>query len=654
MFPHRVIPKAVVYLVQEVLKNREADTEPVLQDIFDVLLTFEEAPANKVTVETLRSKLLGIEYPDSLFQFMYSLIDIMEEKMDETGTEITILDGASVFGLFVRRCRIEYFQSTVQETNVIFEIYRAYVTQTADNRSLENLLTDEKRNDSKWMAYADNDSPTLDYPTRTRQPAIEKDPLPQIGGWVSVNQIDTFLTRQAELIEKTGTSDISPTLLHQYLVHLQKNAPDINKIYQVRFLNYIRTGEYEGAVSNLHRFFAYCFSTKGTPMYHYALLNLGVLEAKFGHSRAALYALEEAVKAARECQDDDCLNEIRSWIYYVKGALNDQYRIMDRVEITTGGKPEKMENSIYLHSIYKLSQAQGMLQRGDPPAIVFGTLFQCNIQASMHGIGYIGLPYNMIKFKTWKHYGNSVLSETYMKMALQENEGTMDDREKMFLMASEMYYINGEYSVAMGYLEDFAKLHPEQTAMSLEWKQAYLKVQARLDPTHALQNTLDGQLQHLDLLQPERRQRYFETLHKQAEHYVTQEDYETALRILEDVYQTLKDSDHVSLLAKNLTLRAQLYLDNGEVETTIEILEESLTTSKKAHDAFNYYQAAIKLANGYLELSNDTEKALYLIECSTPNILSLGSQELIREMDAIYKKALDAHRNKHQHHDELL
>jgi hypothetical protein len=35
----------------------------------------------------------------------------------------------------------------------------------------------------------------------------------------------------------------------------------------------------------------------------------------------------------------------------------------------------------------------------------------------------------------------------------------------------------------MGYLEDFAKLHPEQTAMSLEWKQAYLKVQARLDPT---------------------------------------------------------------------------------------------------------------------------------------------------------------------------
>jgi coproporphyrinogen III oxidase len=91
----------------------------------------------------------------------------------------------------------------------------------------------------------------------------------------------------------------------------------------------------------------------------------------------------------------------------------------------------------------------------------------------MHGIGYIGLPYNMIKFKTWKHYGkkkrkkkkrgvghtrytwhpksnhspsffvifdvgNSVLSETYMKMALQENEGTMDDREKMYLMASEM------------------------------------------------------------------------------------------------------------------------------------------------------------------------------------------------------------------------
>ncbi|SAL96484.1 hypothetical protein [Absidia glauca] len=328
--------------------------------------------------------------------------------------------------------------------------------------------------------------------------------------------------------------------------------------------------------------------------------------------------------------------------------------LADTVEIVASGKPEKMDNSIYLKSIFQLSQAQSMLQRGDSPSNVFKTLYQSNIQASMRGVGYISLPYNMIKFKTWKHYGsafffdvgNSVLSETYMKMALQENEGTMDDKEKLYLMASDMHYTNGNHSLAMEYLQGFAALYPDQTTMSLPWKQAFLKVQAQLDPANALQNTLDGQLNQLDLLQPENRQRYFEALHRQAEDCVAREDYETALHILKESHEALKEAGDGSLLAKNLTLRAHLYMNNEKVETAIEILEESLAMCKQAHDAFNYYRTTIELANGYLKLSNDTEKALYLIECSTPNILLLDSQELIREMNVVYAKALKAHKEK--------
>lgn len=55
-----------------------------------------------------------------------------------------------------------------------------------------------------------------------------------------------------------------------------------------RFLSCIRVGEYEGAIENLHRFFDYCLLNRETPLYQYALLNLAILEHKFGHKQKAL------------------------------------------------------------------------------------------------------------------------------------------------------------------------------------------------------------------------------------------------------------------------------------------------------------------------------------------------------------------------------
>lgn len=71
---------------------------------------------------------------------------------------------------------------------------------------------------------------------------------------------------------ETGTSDISPQALDKYLNFLQTYAPDLGKIHQVRFVNYIRTSEYEGAVANLHRFFDYCLLYRETQVYPYPLL----------------------------------------------------------------------------------------------------------------------------------------------------------------------------------------------------------------------------------------------------------------------------------------------------------------------------------------------------------------------------------------------
>jgi hypothetical protein len=64
------------------------------------------------------------------------------------------------------------------------------------------------------------------------------------------------------------------------------NGTLIIQVY--RFLSCIRVGEYEGAIENLHRFFDFCLLNRETPLYQYALLNLAILEHKFGHRQKAL------------------------------------------------------------------------------------------------------------------------------------------------------------------------------------------------------------------------------------------------------------------------------------------------------------------------------------------------------------------------------
>lgn len=53
----------------------------------------------------------------------------------------------------------------------------------------------------------------------------------------------------------TGTSNIHPTVLYNYLENIEPKVPHISNIRQVRYLNYIRTKEYVQSLSDLHTFF---------------------------------------------------------------------------------------------------------------------------------------------------------------------------------------------------------------------------------------------------------------------------------------------------------------------------------------------------------------------------------------------------------------
>lgn len=83
------------------------------------------------------------------------------------------------------------------------------------------------------------------------------------------------------------------------------------------YLTYLRAwqrGDYSAALAQLSKYFDHSSSHQGQASHQYALLNLALLQADFGCYKEALWAIYETIDAARDHEDDVCLNFALSWL----------------------------------------------------------------------------------------------------------------------------------------------------------------------------------------------------------------------------------------------------------------------------------------------------------------------------------------------------
>ncbi|KAG1391905.1 hypothetical protein G6F60_012328 [Rhizopus arrhizus] len=113
-------------------------------------------------------------------------------------------------------------------------------------------------------------------------------------------------------------------------------------------------------------------STKECDGVQYALLNLGILEYKFGHSTSALFAFNDALTAARQNNDEYCLQEIQYWI----NACRKSHAFHDYSVFTDH----------YLHNMKELKYARDMICKGGPNQHIFKTLYKTSINIIMKDI----------------------------------------------------------------------------------------------------------------------------------------------------------------------------------------------------------------------------------------------------------------------------
>ncbi|KAI8147992.1 anaphase-promoting complex subunit 5-domain-containing protein [Fennellomyces sp. T-0311] len=605
--PAAVNPKLVGFILDSI-ESCDTQPEPNLEQVLNQFNEFSQD-----LVDALRSSIVAIDKPYILFQFLSSLIDILEERdnMMDPG-DIAILDKTSLFGIFVRRCRLEFSKSSMQQRTELFTIFQHYVM--ANTRSMDT----------------DMGSILIKKPSVL---AKDEGKSKQDGWWFSDHFVDRFLTTEAEKIEKTNTTEISPAVLHKYLNFLQSHAPEIRKIDQVRFMNYMRTGEYEGALTSLHRFFDFCLLSTETPMYQYALLSLGVLEAKFGHAQQALAALGEALDIARENQDENCLNEVLSWIRFIRGSA-EQYPMYSSTA------DESNPNVIYLECLDRLSRAREMIRQGDSASKVFEAIHKSTVQGSIGNVGYLNKLEYLMKSIVWNLYGDRAQSKVYLDIAINITEGDADSTEKTFVMVSEMHASMGEYESAIQLLDQFAKTYQDQSARLLSWKQALCRYKRLLaKQMRKQQEDLAGQEDLLVYIQPEMSEDRFEALERFAEQKYKDKHPDEACLLLQKCYDVLKKTDHPAQLAQVMTAWGQIDMDRGDAKGAIEWFKKSLESSHRACDFERYYAAAIKLAEAYMEVSLP-KTSIDMLETMFPQILAQGSLTLQADLLFAYGKAL--------------
>ncbi|KAJ1677853.1 hypothetical protein EV182_005304, partial [Spiromyces aspiralis] len=122
-----------------------------------------------------------------------------------------------------------------------------------------------------------------------------------------------YVEAQIELFESETHEEV-PQELQQEIRDMLMLHPDHTRVHYLSYLYYAQHGDWEQAERSLRHYFDTYQSFDGTgSAYQYALLNLAILNIRFGLVTEARKVLEEAKDMARDSRDNICLLYLASW-----------------------------------------------------------------------------------------------------------------------------------------------------------------------------------------------------------------------------------------------------------------------------------------------------------------------------------------------------
>ncbi|KAG0328948.1 anaphase promoting complex subunit 5, partial [Podila humilis] len=347
------------------------------------------------------------------------------------------LDPTSIFGLYIRKAQIEFRKLLFEGTCQLFSALETY----------------------KAMLYGD-----------------KQDSLKQ-GGLIveSIYDAEKYLDLQNQHLSNPNQVDIPGEVL-EHVQAIQQRMPSVAKAHYIMCVQAQQTGDFEMAIQSLYRFFDYCMSMHGE-LYQYALLNLAILHARFGHLDQARFAIRETVEVARDNMDQECLSYALSWhdrligTGAAVGTDISEARNLANLPGHTEGQPFH-----YLQCLGELIKAKQL--QSESTSRTLEALVKSSSIHLRHSLDGVGGVVQLCQSRTWDAYGNAPLSSLYSQLQshFRPSESDMYDTASGLSKFASDLALNGHYHGALRALEHAKEKFPLKTMRATPWVQTLLQI----------------------------------------------------------------------------------------------------------------------------------------------------------------------------------
>ncbi|PSS03260.1 anaphase-promoting complex subunit 5-domain-containing protein [Coniella lustricola] len=413
------------------------------------------------------AKLWAIDSLDALHQFFDQLPSLLANKEDirhmaeaESGdtTGRNFLTTSSPFGLFARRAHLEHSRLPFFEAATLWKDFVVYRQPTAGAWA--------RRNPSSNPSFFDRvlEDGVVEWGGRATFVAdiiygdMNASSIP-----ISVNSLDGLIEYQVAQMQKYGVR--VPEELHKQFAELLEASRANPKLsHYLKFLEAWRSGDYPTSFDYLHQYFDYTMQNSDREHYHYALLNLAVLQADFGCHKDAVSTILETIATAREKRDTNCLNFALNFYYNFGLQHPDLVENVESSSMSATGR-ETLEYlkikakesgmwSTWSHAL--LSEAKQGLVSGDSVATALEKVATSSHLVTEHGLtNMVGTQFAMtIAF--WDRAGVSFLSTMLCEVFLRCHavNAILDDSLKITCRLASLLASKGRYNEGMHLLEE--------------------------------------------------------------------------------------------------------------------------------------------------------------------------------------------------------
>lgn len=284
--------------------------------------------------------------------------------------------------------------------------------------------------------------------------------------------LDVLIDAQVSLLENFGTP--TPPKLKQIL--RQMANPDSNlgnscglhtsNIPSYCYLNYLESlhsGDYNGALENLHQYFDYMVSKGSKYFYHFALISQASLHQHFHQDEKALDSIEEAISVARENKDNATLTYILSWLFAFikhKPALLTNPRLTqnyNELRLLDFLLKKTISISLLLAATTYRYEAEYYLKKGSPFPRYYESLFIAQyVSINDHPSSFVSTC-NLSSY-IWEVVGFPHLSDLHVTLGLiySELNGSKDAALELKLRRERCKYLQGDIDPAITRLKEIS------------------------------------------------------------------------------------------------------------------------------------------------------------------------------------------------------